>query len=68
MARFDSSDRLDAGLRFDQPGTPAFPIPKPRKTMSLFILELRSKNAPAKLALGTAHITAEGSEPTAGLR
>ena len=59
MARFDSSDRLDAGLRFDESAAPVLPIPtKHRKLMSLFKLDLKSKKVPEKLALGTAHITA----------
>lgn len=59
MARFDRSDRLDAGLRFDQPDVPIFPTPaKQRKHMSLLKLDLKSKDVPAKLALGTAHLTA----------
>ena len=59
MARFDRTDRLDAGLRFDQAAVPVFPS-KPRKhsTMSLFKLELRTKTVPAKLALGVSHTTA----------
>src|SRR6266853_3737623 len=62
MARFDRTDRpdrLDHGLKFDQPEGPPFPTqPKQRNTMSLFKLDLRSKDVPAKLTLGTSVVTA----------
>ena len=58
MARFDSTDRLDAGLRFDQDPVPPFPPPpKNKRTMSLFKLDLKSKDVAAKLKLGVTHTT-----------
>lgn len=59
MARFDSSDRLDAGLRFDQPAGPPPPSqPQSHRTMSLLKLDLRNKNVLAKIELGQTHIAA----------
>lgn len=58
MARFDRSDRLDAGLRFDEPDAPIPTPQKKSKRMSLFKLDLKSKDVPSKLALGAAHIAA----------
>jgi hypothetical protein len=58
MARFDSTDRLDAGLRFDQ----ILPAPvapsKPKRLMNFFKLDLRNKTLDEKIDLLQAHVTA----------
>ena len=58
MARFDSSDRLDAGLRFDEAPVVVQPPTKRSKLMSLFNLALKSKTVAEKLTMGGAHIAA----------
>src|SRR5437867_2409014 len=58
MARFDSSDRLDAGLRFDQPAAPTPPSQSKTTKMNPFNLDLKNKNVTDKIDLGKKHIAA----------
>ncbi len=60
MARFDSSDRLDQGLKFDQVVAPVIPVvsPKKNKMSSKFKLELQKKTPAQKVTMGEAHIAA----------
>ena len=61
MARFDSfSDRLDAGLKFDQITPPPAPVvsSKSKRLMNFFKLDLRNKTLDEKISLLQAHVAA----------
>lgn len=58
MARFDSSDRLDAGLRFDAVPAPPVARTQPSRRMNFFKLELKGKTPEEKINMLKAHIAA----------
>ena len=60
MARFDSSDRLDQGLKFDEIPAPVMPVVvrKNKHMTPKFKLELDKKTAAQKVTMGEGHIAA----------